>query len=71
MLKFREKIDHLKQSKLLKNKDLNYEVRIVNSEDTYLVRHPVLRAGKPIESCIFDGDKTETLIHLDFTWTKK
>jgi hypothetical protein len=70
-LKFREEIDHLKQSNLLKNKDLNYEVRIINSEDTYLVRHPVLRAGKPIESCIFDGDDIDTTIHLGIYLNRK
>jgi predicted GNAT family N-acyltransferase len=29
-----------------------------------VVRHPVLRSGKPIESCVFDGDDLETTIHL-------
>lgn len=32
--------------------------------DTFLVRHPVLRAEKPIESCHFDGDNLETTVHF-------
>lgn len=28
------------------------------------MRHPVLRAGNPIESCEFKGDNLETTIHL-------
>tara|TARA_R110002049_G_scaffold274391_2_gene452320 strand:+ start:1067 stop:1591 length:525 start_codon:yes stop_codon:yes gene_type:complete len=55
---------YLMQSELLKNKDFKHDARIINSEDTYSVRHPVLRAGKPIESCIFEGDELETTIHL-------
>ena len=30
------------------------------------VRHPVLRAGKPIGSCHFDGDELETTQHFGF-----
>lgn len=28
------------------------------------MRHPILRAGKPFESCVFDGDNHETTLHL-------
>lgn len=27
------------------------EIKIIPSKETYLVRQPVLREGKPIESC--------------------
>lgn len=32
--------------------------------ETFSVRHPVLRAGKPIESCLFDGDDLITTHHF-------
>lgn len=59
------------QTDRLKNKDFNYKVRIINSQDTYIVRHPVLRAGKPIESCVFDGDDLKTTIHLGLFFNTK
>lgn len=32
--------------------------------ETLIVRHPVLRHGKPIDSCKFDGDDLPTTFHL-------
>ncbi len=43
---------------------LNYNLRIIDASETIPVRHPVLRPGKPIESCNFDGDDLETTFHL-------
>ena len=40
------------------------EVREFNTIDTYNIRHQVLRQGKPIESCKFEGDDLETTFHL-------
>lgn len=40
------------------------EIRKISSKDTFLVRHPVLREGKPIESCHFDGDNIKTTTHF-------
>lgn len=37
---------------------------LISSLETHAVRHAVLRAGKPISSCIFDGDDTPTTIHI-------
>lgn len=31
---------------------------------TYPVRHPVLRPGKPLESCHFDGDDLRSTVHF-------
>ncbi|MEW4924327.1 GNAT family N-acetyltransferase [Algibacter sp. 2305UL17-15] len=42
----------------------NYDIKQINAEDTYTVRHPILRAGKPIATCAFDGDDLESTIHL-------
>lgn len=40
------------------------EIRKINSRDTFLVRHPILREGKPMESFQFDGDDLETTTHF-------
>ncbi len=39
-------------------------IKKISSSETFLVRQPVLRAGKPIESCRFDGDDLETTHHF-------
>lgn len=41
-----------------------YSIKQIPSQDTYPVRLPVLRPGKPIESCIFDGDDLPTTAHF-------
>lgn len=40
------------------------KIQNISSTDTFLVRHPVLRAGKPIESCVFDGDNLPSTKHF-------
>jgi predicted GNAT family N-acyltransferase len=40
------------------------EIKIITPELTYKVRQPVLRPGKPIESCRFEGDDLNTTIHF-------
>ena len=45
-------------------KDSNYSIAFINSKDVCVVRHPVLREGKPMESCVFDGDNLENTYHL-------
>ncbi|HEX8575816.1 MAG TPA: GNAT family N-acetyltransferase [Flavobacterium sp.] len=40
------------------------KITIITSTETFSVRHPVLRAGKPIESCRFEGDDLATTTHL-------
>lgn len=39
-------------------------IKEIPSTATFLVRHPVLRAGKPIESCHFDGDDLTSTKHF-------
>lgn len=39
-------------------------IREIPSKETYIVRQPVLRNGKPIESCVFEGDDLETTHHF-------
>jgi len=40
------------------------QIKETPSKETYSVRQPVLRKGKPIESCIFEGDDLETTHHF-------
>jgi len=40
------------------------QIKEIPSKETYIVRQPVLRKGKPIESCIFEGDDLETTYHF-------
>ena len=40
------------------------EIKKISDFETIIVRHPVLRAGKPIESCHFDGDDLPTTSHF-------
>ena len=39
-------------------------VRPISTSAVYAVRHPVLRPGKIIESCIFEGDELSTTVHF-------
>ena len=36
----------------------------ITALETYSVRNPVLREGKPIESCHFEGDDLQSTIHV-------
>ena len=40
------------------------QIKEISSLETYAVRHPVLREGRPIEDCRFDGDDLPTTFHL-------
>ncbi|MFN3753384.1 GNAT family N-acetyltransferase [Flavobacterium sp.] len=39
-------------------------IRKISAQETITVRHPVLRKGKPIESCYFDGDNLTSTKHF-------
>lgn len=39
-------------------------IKNISFRETFPVRHPVLRAGKPIESCFFDGDDLNSTTHF-------
>ncbi|WP_316634277.1 GNAT family N-acetyltransferase [uncultured Flavobacterium sp.] len=45
-------------------------IKEIPSKETYIVRQPVLRNGKPIESCIFEEDDLETTHHFGLFETK-
>ncbi len=39
-------------------------IKQIDAETTFAVRHSVLRTGKPIETCRFDGDNLDTTVHF-------
>ena len=41
-----------------------FEIKEISAFQTIIVRHPMLRFGKPIESCQFEGDDLPTTIHF-------
>lgn len=38
--------------------------KLITAEDTYVVRHKVLRKGRSIETCAFEGDTLAKTYHL-------
>jgi ribosomal protein S18 acetylase RimI-like enzyme len=48
-----------------------YTIKEITANDTFFVRHPVLRNGKPIASCHFDGDTLPTTLHFGIFATEK
>lgn len=40
------------------------KIKYISSEDTFSIRHPMLRKGRPLISCHFDGDDEPNTIHL-------
>jgi len=40
------------------------EIREIPPSETYAVRNPVLRPGKPVETCRFDGDDLSSTTHF-------
>ncbi|RAV30111.1 GNAT family N-acetyltransferase [Sinomicrobium soli] len=42
----------------------HYQVKFIDAARTYEVRHPVLREGLPLSSCIFEGDDDPGTFHL-------
>jgi len=55
----------------LHTKSKQYEVKLIDANDTYLVRHPILRPEKPFETCVFHGDNLKTTIHIGLFIEKK
>lgn len=40
------------------------DIQAVTARETFPVRHPVLRNGRPLEDCHFSGDELGTTFHL-------
>ena len=41
-------------------------IKEISAQETFIVRHPVLRKGKSIETCAFESDDLETTHHFGF-----
>lgn len=39
-------------------------IKPIRFMETYTVRHPVLREGRPISSCAFNGDDLDSTLHI-------
>ncbi|HLV15244.1 MAG TPA: GNAT family N-acetyltransferase [Xanthomarina sp.] len=39
-------------------------IKQISAQETYVIRQSILRKGKPINTCIFDGDLEENTFHL-------
>lgn len=50
---------------------MNHTIKQITAKETHSVRHPVLREGKPIETCIFVGDDLKTTIHYGLFYNEK
>jgi ribosomal protein S18 acetylase RimI-like enzyme len=41
-----------------------YTIKTITSTATFAVRQPVLRPGKPVDTCIFEGDDNPDTVHF-------
>ena len=41
-----------------------FQVRKISAQETLEVRHKVLRQGKPLSSCVFEGDNLALTVHF-------
>ena len=57
-------IDHGKIAFQFELKNPLTEIKEIDAIETYSVRHPVLRKGRPISDCAFEGDNLNTTFHL-------
>lgn len=46
--------------------NLSLNIRRIPASQTYLVRQPVLRPGRPLSECIFEGDLSPETFHLGY-----
>ncbi|WP_298512452.1 GNAT family N-acetyltransferase [uncultured Kordia sp.] len=44
----------------------HFIIKEITAKTAFDVRHPVLRTGKPLESCHFQGDDLPTTFHLGY-----
>ncbi|MCX7550787.1 GNAT family N-acetyltransferase [Xanthomarina sp. F2636L] len=41
-----------------------YQIKQISAKETYSVRQPILRVGKPFEACVFEGDTHKSTFHI-------
>ena len=46
-------------------------IKKITTLETFIVRHPVLRAGQEIETCYLIGDDLETTVHFGYYFDNK
>jgi len=51
-------------ARLYKLKNSHYELKEISAQDTWPVRHPVLRKGRPLEDVYMEADNKESTFHL-------
>ncbi len=51
-------------AKLYNLKNPDYNIKSINSKETWPVRHPILRKGRPLEDCRFENDDLKNTFHL-------
>lgn len=57
-------------AKLYKIINPNYHIKKIKSNETYSVRHPILRVGRPLSDCAFIGDNNPSTLHLGLYFKK-
>lgn len=60
----KEKLHEGSLTQIFHVKNSLIEAKKITTSDTYKIRHKVLRQGKPIETCKFEGDDTSTTFHV-------
>lgn len=48
----------------MKTNNSDYSVKKITALETYPVRHPILREGRPFADCAFDLDNHDSTMHL-------
>jgi ribosomal protein S18 acetylase RimI-like enzyme len=48
-----------------------HQIKQITAEDTYPIRHPVLRKGRPVEDCVFEADNDKNTFHLGLFYNSK
>ena len=48
----------------MENEYPTMEIKTISSIQTFEIRHPILRAGQPLESCKFIGDDDDETLHF-------
>lgn len=49
----------------------DFNIKPISAQETYLVRQPVLREGRPISDCAFEGDEESSTLHLGLYFKNK
>lgn len=71
-MKYIKKMEYDGQQLILYNlKNPLYNLKEINAEDTWPVRHPILRAGRPLEDVYMEADEKKSTFHLGIYFKKQ